>query len=345
MVLKGFGILLFVMVFTYHKSPCHWHNHFRYLELDLIHPENYKPGANMYTSSLWHFGSTELPEYFTIHNSDERRNLNFVTFSNEPASNGQLMQIGTKDLHFYQPKGQFRNDALWNFRPANFTIQARVCKFEFELPSKDDLESLAIPIQVSDEVAIVNDTEKPFVVVDEAVKLNESVVVCFLQSFKMFDEENVSVECDILSQIAEVCGNSTPQVSTKFDKTTNTQWSAAKEREFPINQRVPLDPKSIANVTCFCNWIFNVEIPFSAIVEVRAASDVALCPTPVELQCIHTEMQDERIVEYLLKYEKFTGKVVPKNKNVPQGAIHCRVMGRVKVSCGLNAKLKVKYCS
>lgn len=313
-----------------------WHN-CRYLELDLTHPEHYKPGATMHTSSLWHFEPTELPDHFSIHNSDERRNVNFVTFSNQPSTNGQLMQIGTKDVNYYQSKGKFRHDALWNFRPANFVLQAKVCKFEFELPSPEDFQSASIPIRVTEEITLLNDTSEPHVNIDESVSLNENIVIRFLQSFKVFQEENIEIDCDFLKQAASSLE------PLKFDKLTNTQWCVNQERNFPIKQKLLLDPNGSANVTGFCNWVCNVEIPFTAVVEVRAKSDVAYCPTPVELHCTNTEIQDCGIIEYFLKYEKFTGKILPRTKKSPSGMIQCQVGGSIKASFGLDTKLQVKY--
>ncbi|ODN05553.1 hypothetical protein Ocin01_01153 [Orchesella cincta] len=311
----------------------------RYLELDLSHPEYYQPGETMHTSSLWNIESTELPECFTVHNSDERRNLNFLTFSNEPSINGQLMQIGTKDIHLYEPKGQFRNDALWNFRPANFVLTVKVCKFEYELPSPEELKNLAIPIRVTDKITLVNDTDNSHVEIDEDVKLNETFVCCFLQSFKAFQEENITVDCDIYKRITGSDSNS----SMTFEKLTNTQWCASGERPFPIKQRLLLSPEETANVTGYLNWVHNIEIPFTATVEVRATSDVAYCPTPVQLHRINTNIKEWEIVEYLLKYERFTGKIMTRDKKSEEGVVYCQVSGRFKAGFGLDTKLEVKY--
>lgn len=291
----------------------------------------------MHTSSLWHFEPTELTDYFTLHNSDDRRNINFVTFSNEPSTNGQLMQIGTKDLDFYQPKGKFRHDALWNFRPANFVLSAKICKFDYELPATEEFQSASIPIRATEEIIIINDKSEPHVEIDEQVSLNEDFVLCFLQSFKMFQENNIKIECDFLKRICNI-----PDV-LKFEKITNTQWCANQERNFPIQQKILLDPKASASITGFCNWVYNVEIPFTAVVEVQATSDVAYCPTPVELHCINTDIQDCAIIEYFLKYERFTGKILPRNKNFPPGVVACQVSGRIKASFGLDTKLQIKY--
>lgn len=78
------------------------------MELDFTNAESYDPGATMYSSCLWYFRPCEFSDYFTIHNSDPRRDPNFVTFSNEPSERGQLMQLGTKELDNYSVKGVFR---------------------------------------------------------------------------------------------------------------------------------------------------------------------------------------------------------------------------------------------
>jgi hypothetical protein len=360
----------------------------RYVELDVMNSENYLPGANMYSSALWYFNQAPdfQQDYVTWHNSDERRDPNFLTFSNEPSERGQIMQIGTKELERYEVRGPFRNDALWNFKPANYTLSGRITNFRVELPPDSEIADEAYPFQVMEKVVTREDRT-----VNHIEAVPETFLLQFLQSFKPFisssdgevldeeeQEERVTINLKDLASKIPFLSQRKEYFETKapFLRKSNTQWISYGQMEHRIEQtferwaEVEDDPQAppvnSLKVKGYCNIVKELEIPFTADLEVTLKSDVF---SNGEILTIH-DIKDKDVLQYiLLGVEKFKGKVVPEPQKKPSSSLvisgsrsrnpsnndnptpipsdHCRplvcqVSGRLKCTCVIDTFIDVK---
>jgi hypothetical protein len=215
-------------------------------------------------------------------------------FFNEPSERGQIVQIGTKELERYEVRGPFRNDALWNFKPANYMLSGRITNFRVELPSDSKIADEAYPFQVMEKVVTREDrTVNPI----EAVP--ETFLLQFLQSFKPFisssegevldeeeQEERVTINLKDLASKIPFLSQRKEYFETKapFLRKSNTQlWISYGQMEHSIEQTFKrwvdvedgpqAPPVKSLKVQGYCKIVKELEIPFTADLEVRLKSD------------------------------------------------------------------------
>ncbi|XP_021948012.2 uncharacterized protein LOC110845808 [Folsomia candida] len=338
----------------------------RYMELDFTNAESYDPGATMYSSCLWYFRPCEFSDYFTIHNSDPRRDPNFVTFSNEPSERGQLMQLGTKELDNYSVKGVFRQDALWQFKPKNFQLFAHITDFHFEVPSESQISDEAYPVVIAEEIFSSSTTNPENYKVNFTTQIPETFKLNFLQSFKPFPERNITIDtsCFVGKNKLKFLNVQEPMnfekkfgSNTQFICLTDTEYNIQQDFKFPHEEDVEK-----LKVKGYCSIVKELEIPFIATVKVKAIAD---CVNATNGQKVdYFQIEDSQVIEYLLKFEKFTGKIkntqekIQKNAgfgkkvNIQQQsvcnndtAVDCEVSGRLRCTCGVDTYLDFKVIS
>lgn len=273
------------------------------------------------------------------------------------------MQLGTKYLEHYSLHATFRHDALWQFKPKNFQLFAKITDFYFEEPT--ELAEEAYPIAIGDQTFSSTDSEKR---VEFTTQLPESFKLNFMQSFKPFSEQNICIDPSFFDgrrQLQFLKGkvlNFERKTNTQFHCFNDTDYKIQEEFKFPEQDEVTEDKMRVKG---YCNVIKDLEIPFLARVQVTARADCADTTNGEKVE--NVEIQDVQVIEYLLKFEKFTGKIrkqiekknhtigrggksstgqkPSKDEAIPEGVVNCDVSGRLKCSCGLDTYLDFKMIS
>lgn len=145
--------------------------------------------------------------------------------------------------------------------------------------------------------------------------------------------------------------------NTQFICLTDTEYNIQQDFKFPHEEDVEK-----LKVKGYCSIVKELEIPFIATVKVKAIAD---CVNATNGQKVdYFQIEDSQVIEYLLKFEKFTGKIkntqekIQKNAgfgkkvNIQQQsvcnndtAVDCEVSGRLRCTCGVDTYLDFKVIS